>query len=347
MTFRVLALMLWVFAFTGGGRAEAPYTDNRSTAADLVRSLYDAVNRHEYARAYDYFSKAPAINYAAYAKGFEHTAHVDVMTGEVSSDGAAGSVFYAVPTLIRSTDDNGGSKVFAGCYTLRAINAAIQEPPFRPLQIDQGVLKSAASDEFNTYSFPKCGNEPEMAAVDATAEDAKALFVAEQTGNCTKVEETRGGLNQPKMVTLKYRDEGAAAGDPDRAVTIYIFECTLAAYNATEVYYISDGISALHMISFAEPHMVIKRPAGDDEGAKLESMTVDGFKATTELVNSEIDEKVRSITSFSKWRGIGDASSSGTWTFINGEFVLTDFEVDPTYDEENNPIPVMIDGKLQ
>lgn len=76
------------------------------------------------------------------------------------------------------------------------------------------------------------------------------------------------------------------------------------------------------------------------------SMVIEGFGSTSELVNSEVDEKQGEISSFSKWRGIGDASSNGVWKFRKGLFVLADFDVDPTYNEEMDPISVMKDGKI-
>ncbi|TIR87704.1 MAG: DUF1176 domain-containing protein, partial [Mesorhizobium sp.] len=35
--------------------AEAAYIDDRSSAEAVVRSLYSAINRHEFARAWGYF----------------------------------------------------------------------------------------------------------------------------------------------------------------------------------------------------------------------------------------------------------------------------------------------------
>ena len=58
-------------------------------------------------------------------------------------------------------------------------------------------------------------------------------------------------------------------------------------------------------------------------------------------MNSEYDEATRSITSYAKWRGLGDASSSGTWMFRDGTFTLVKYEVDASYDEEINPETVL------
>jgi hypothetical protein len=58
-------------------------------------------------------------------------------------------------------------------------------------------------------------------------------------------------------------------------------------------------------------------------------------------VNSSFDEASQTITSASKWRGVGDASDSGTWIFRNGEFTLVKYDVDASYDGEVNPETVL------
>jgi hypothetical protein len=57
------------------------------------------------------------------------------------------------------------------------------------------------------------------------------------------------------------------------------------------------------------------------------------------------DPATQTIHSFVKWRGLGDASESGVWVFENGEFSLDAFEVDPTFDGEINPLPLIEGGE--
>lgn len=66
---------------------------------------------------------------------------VDVVVGEMSEEGAAGSVYFQVPVAVRALRAGGPVEVFAGCYTVRQVNAVIQEPPFLPLQIEGGNFK--------------------------------------------------------------------------------------------------------------------------------------------------------------------------------------------------------------
>jgi Protein of unknown function (DUF1176) len=344
-----LATAALVLVCAQSASAEEAYSDNRSSAADLIRSLYNAVNHHEFARAFEYYATPPAKDFASFEAGYNHTVRVDVITGDVTSDGTAGTMYYNVPTAIKATDDKGGSKVFLGCYTVKAVSASVQEPPFRPFQIDKGALKPGKADDFTTYSLPKCGDAPadEMPAK-VTVDTVKATFIAQQQGYCQKVEETRAGLNEPHEYKIKYKQAGAEAADPLMEVSLFVFDCTMAAYNESQVFYLTDSYgSEVNLLSFAEPHLAITYENDDVESKKLKSLSVEGYTSTNALTNADFDEKTNSITSFSKWRGIGDASSSGTWVFAEGQFVLKDFAVDPTYDEDQNPVSIMENGKLK
>jgi hypothetical protein len=89
----------------------------------------------------------------------------------------------------------------------------------------------------------------------------------------------------------------------------------------------------LRELHFAAPELDI-RYENDDTDAKVESINVIGFNTEDGLVNSEYDPDTMTIGSWSKWRGIGDASSIGRWIFRNGDFALVKFEVDASYDGE-------------
>lgn len=118
-----------------------PFRDDRSGPAEIVASLYDALDRHEYARAWSYFGEEkPVADYATFVKGYADTESIALRTGAVTTEGAAGSVYGAVPVAIAATASDGTTEVFAGCYTTRQVRPAIQEPPFRPLEIVAGEL---------------------------------------------------------------------------------------------------------------------------------------------------------------------------------------------------------------
>ena len=82
----------------------------------------------------------------AFVEGYRTTERVDLKTGAVSREGAAGSIFYSVPVAIRATATDGSERVFSGCYTMRQLNAQVQEPPFRPIVIEQARLEPSSSE---------------------------------------------------------------------------------------------------------------------------------------------------------------------------------------------------------
>ena len=321
------------------------YQDDRTSSETLIRSLYNAINQHEYARAWSYFADAPAKDFETYSKGFDSTDHVDVLIGEVSGDGAAGSTFFNVPVALRAKDSKGAESFFAGCYVLRQVNGSVQEPPFRPLSIQSAKLKAIKKDDFARYSLPKCGDaQPDVEDTVATVETAKAKFVSETKGACDKVQDTLAGLNEPQVYIIKYKPKDAAVGEPDNKATLFAFSCAMAAYNESNVFYLDGGAIGLERLSFTAPKY--NYAYSDQENAKLKSMTFQGFTASSVLTNAEFDPATNSISEFAKWRGLADAASSGTWVFDDGQFMLKDFAIDPTYDDEHNPVTVVKNGRL-
>jgi hypothetical protein len=127
---------------TGGEAYQIPYVDDRSTPVAVITSYYNAIGRHEYARAYSYYGKeaAPA-NYGRWERGYADTVAVDVRFGEVSQEGAAGSVYYRVPVKLDVETTDGQRRYFSGCYVLRLANPATQSVPFVPMHIEAASLR--------------------------------------------------------------------------------------------------------------------------------------------------------------------------------------------------------------
>jgi hypothetical protein len=142
MTRRTLAALLLAAA---PALADDPaYRDDRSDPAAIVASYYNAVARREYARAWSYWGEPkPTAGYAAFAAGYADTAAVELALGAVTTEGAAGSIYATVPLAVAATARDGSVEIFAGCYTTRQLQPAIQEPPFRPIEIVSGRLAPA------------------------------------------------------------------------------------------------------------------------------------------------------------------------------------------------------------
>lgn len=123
---------------------------------------------------------------------------------------------------------------------------------------------------------------------------------------------------------------------PEETVTLVRLFCMAGAYNVTHSYYIKTEFDGLRPLALAEPNYDVRYENDDFEGA-VEGIDLKGMTATTTLVNSYFDEETQTLGSSSKWRGIGDASSEGTWVFDEGQFVLVKYDVDASYDGEINP----------
>ena len=125
-----------------------PYYDDRSTAAAVIESLYNAISRSEYLRAWSYFEHEEGIDlradFDAFAAGYDNTESVQLIVGPEVTEGAAGTIYYAIPAAIEATMADGTTASFAGCYTLRLAQPAVQAtPPFRPMAITEGELSPA------------------------------------------------------------------------------------------------------------------------------------------------------------------------------------------------------------
>lgn len=144
----VLALVLAAPALAASPPAQ--FIDDRSSPERVVTSLYNAIDRHEYLRAWSYFAPDSAPPYEAFRDGYADTDRVELRLGEVTSEGAAGSIHSSVPVALKATGTDGGVTIFRGCYRLTQVQPAIQDtPPFRPIQIDSGAL-DATDEPFET-----------------------------------------------------------------------------------------------------------------------------------------------------------------------------------------------------
>ncbi|HET9015566.1 MAG TPA: hypothetical protein VFN57_08215 [Thermomicrobiaceae bacterium] len=132
------------------GAPSPTYLDDRSDAAAVVRSYYNAINLKEYDRAYSYWESGTAASqlppYAQFKQGYANTAHVDLTLGQITGGAGAGQRYFDVPVVLHAQTTGGASQVFAGCYTLHLGVPQIQTtPPFHPMAIQSATVKQAGS----------------------------------------------------------------------------------------------------------------------------------------------------------------------------------------------------------
>jgi hypothetical protein len=138
------------------------YIDNRSDPVSVLQSLYNAINRQEYVRAYSYWGSGNGgqgvAHFEQFAQGYSDTLSVALSVGPVGGSGAAGSYYYLVPVVLRATKVDGTVWTFAGCYTLHQTNPDIPaEPPYPPMSIDSADVQPAAdSTELAGMAIQSC-----------------------------------------------------------------------------------------------------------------------------------------------------------------------------------------------
>ena len=95
--------------------------DDRSTPVALITSYYNAINRKEYGRAYGYWENPPnGASLTQFARGFADTVRNELfLRPPARIEGAAGSRYARVPTVVIATHTDGSKQTFFGCYVAR------------------------------------------------------------------------------------------------------------------------------------------------------------------------------------------------------------------------------------
>jgi hypothetical protein len=125
------------------------FIDNRSGPVETVSSLLNALNLKQYARAYGYYTDGALFPgpYDPWAAGYADTGSITVTFGTPTSEGAAGSTYWKLPTALKALSTTNTLQTFVGCYTLRLVQPGIQvAPPFKPLGIVSGKFKLVSNN---------------------------------------------------------------------------------------------------------------------------------------------------------------------------------------------------------
>lgn len=177
-------------------------------------------------------------------------------------------------------------------------------------------------------------NEMQEGTVPSIA-DVQAIFDSVYATACPRFPD--GPYEDPQSFDIRFRYESDDETQPDRLLALYQFFCFAGAYNASYVFFSWDAIEGLRPVALPTPQLDVQYPPDDYEMATITSLAIIGYLARPLVTNASFDPATKTISSYSAWRGIGDASSGGTWVFKEGDFVLETYFVDPTYDGEAIP----------
>lgn len=134
-------------AATGTPPPASRYLDDRSSPWSLMLSFADALNSHEYLRAYSYW-EPDAVQlqpFGQFEQGYADLAAVTLTIGDVTSDAGAGQFYYSVPVTMIAAMNGGTTQTSVGCYVLHESNPGMQGvPPFAPLGIRSATVQTVA-----------------------------------------------------------------------------------------------------------------------------------------------------------------------------------------------------------
>ena len=96
--------------------------DDRNDPVGTLAAYYSAINARDYRSAYRFWDSPPQ-SFEQFAHGFADTDRVRFLVEPSTHvEGAAGSVYAEIPTIIISTTRSGSERMFAGCYVMRRSN---------------------------------------------------------------------------------------------------------------------------------------------------------------------------------------------------------------------------------
>src|SRR6185436_2547732 len=97
-------------------------SDPSSDPLATLASYYDRINARDYRRAFSFWD-SPTTSFERFASGFADTDRVRVLVEPSARvEGAAGSAYADISTIVVATSRGGSERIFAGCYVMRRSN---------------------------------------------------------------------------------------------------------------------------------------------------------------------------------------------------------------------------------
>jgi hypothetical protein len=224
------------------GPSSNDYIDDRSTPSQVIVSLYNAINRQEYLRAYNYWNN-PADSlgsYTSYAAGYQDTKSVGLVFGQITADAGMSQVYYTIPVILKTTSKNGTRTNYAACYVVHAAAPGVfGAPPFIPMGIERGSAKASDINTNESQALATaCIDYPTgpypVPAAGTTLNIGKNNFLDNRSGPIETVSSLLNAINLKQYVRAYYYfDTPANFPGP--------FEPYAAGYSETDLITVSFG----------------------------------------------------------------------------------------------------------
>lgn len=107
--------------------------EDLDSPVSLLASYYNAIELKDYQRAYDYWGST-SQTYDDFSAGFADTEGVQLIVEPPTRiEGAAGSLYAEVATVVVADHTDGTQHTYAGCFTTRKPNLPPQESNEAPI----------------------------------------------------------------------------------------------------------------------------------------------------------------------------------------------------------------------
>jgi hypothetical protein len=206
--------------------AGAPtYLDDRSDPAALMNSFANAINTHQYLRAYSYWRPGAAglPTFDIYEAGYSTTQSIQITLGTITGDAGAGQLYYSVPATLVSQSTNNTTQTYVGCYILHLSQPGIQgTPPFQGLSIDSATVNAVASNaDTNALMAAACqiqGGPIQVTPVPAPDDISAARYLDDRSDAVQVLRSLYNAVNRQETLRAYSYWEPTASGLPTYTV---------------------------------------------------------------------------------------------------------------------------------
>ncbi len=215
------------------------YIDDRSTPSQVIVSYYNALNRGEYLRAYNYWVNPSGTlgSFTKFASGYKDTGRVDLVFGSITSNVGAWQIYYTVPVLLKASAINGVRANWAACYVLhQARPENFGMPPFNSMGIELGsaqpydlLVSDATALSTACSAYPTNGSA--VAVTSNPLNIDKTNFLDDRSGPLETVSSLLNALNRKEYVRAYsyYQNSSFYPGSYDQYVSGYTDTATIIA----------------------------------------------------------------------------------------------------------------------
>lgn len=175
----------------------------------------------------------------------------------------------------------------------------------------------------------------------STIERAMVLDAARMAYSdiCNNLPSSYSGLHEEAIARFEVSLQDQRFGTTEETV-VWQFFCDRGTYSVATFFWLQDDTGGLLPLAFVEPVVEVVREVPDDFQSPVTEVRLTGWTATTVLNDATFDPATLTFDNFAEYRNFGDAFERGTWRLEVTGPVIQSYEVDGSFDDEQNPVSI-------